>query len=307
MNYKDFAKKEPRLAPGHGLCGGCSEPTIVKTVLGATDKPVIVANATGCLEVSTTIYPSSAWKVPWIHTAFENVAATMSGVETAYNSLKKQGKINEEIKFVCFAGDGATYDIGLQSLSGALERGHDFLYVCLDNEAYMNTGNQRSGATPLCANTTTAPVGKALSGKTELKKDLMKIVVAHNIPYVAQASVGNWLDLANKAEKAFTFKGPKLLLVHSMCTTLWGFNSKSSVDIAKLALDTCMWPLYEVVNGEYKLTYRPKEKRPIADYLKTHDRFKHMFAPGNEALLQKEQDMVDKKWAEILKLCGESP
>jgi pyruvate ferredoxin oxidoreductase beta subunit len=306
MNYKDFAKKEPRLAPGHGLCGGCAEPTIVKTVLGATDKPVVVANATGCLEVSTTIYPSTAWRVPWIHSAFENAAATIAGVETAYKSLKKQGKIKEEIKFVCFAGDGGTYDIGLQSLSGALERGHDFLYVCLDNEAYMNTGNQRSGATPYCANTTTDPAGKASGGKTQLKKDLMKIAVAHNVPYAAQASVGNWLDLASKAEKALTIDGPKLLLVFSPCTTLWGFNSKSTVDIAKLATETCVWPLYEVVNGEYKLTYKPKEKRPVAEYLKTHARFSHLFAPGNEALLVKEQEMVDKKWAEILKLCGET-
>lgn len=307
MNYKDFAKKEARLAPGHGLCGGCSEPTIVKTVLGATDKPVIVANATGCLEVSTTIYPSTAWRVPWIHSAFENVAATISGVESAYKSLKRQGRITEDMKFVCFAGDGATYDIGLQSLSGALERGHDFLYVCMDNEAYMNTGNQRSGATPCYANTTTAPAGKAASGKAQLKKDLMKIAVAHNIPYAAQASVGNWLDLANKAEKALTIEGPKLLLVHSTCTTLWGFKSEKAVDIAKLALDTCIWPLYEVVDGQYKLTYRPKEKKPISEYLKTHDRFKHLFAPGNEALLAKEQEMVDKKWAEVCKLCGESP
>jgi pyruvate ferredoxin oxidoreductase beta subunit len=305
MNYKEFAKKEPRLAPGHGLCGGCAEPIIVKTVLGATDKPVVAANATGCLEVSTTIYPSTAWKVPWIHSAFENAASTIAGVETAYKSLKRQGKVKDDIKFVCFAGDGGTYDIGLQSLSGALERGHDFLYVCLDNEAYENTGNQRSSATPFCADTTTAPAGKVLQGKMELKKDLMKIVAAHNVPYAAQASVGNWLDLANKAEKAFTIEGPKLLLVFSPCTTLWSFNSKSTIDIAKLATESCMWPLYEIVNGEYKLNYKPKEKKPVAEYLKTHARFKHLFAPGNEALLAKEQEIVDKKWVELLKLCGE--
>jgi pyruvate ferredoxin oxidoreductase beta subunit len=305
MNLKDFAKKEPRLASGHGLCGGCPEPTIVKTVLGATDKPIVAANATGCLEVSTTIYPSTAWKVPWIHTAFENVAATIAGVESAYKALEKTGRIKEDIKFVAFAGDGGTYDIGLQSLSGALERGHDFLYVCLDNESYANTGGQRSGATPFCASTTTAPAGKVAKGKTEVKKDLMKIAVAHNIPYAAQASVGNWLDLANKAEKAFTIEGPKLLLVFSPCTTIWSFNSKSTVDIAKLATETCIWPLYEVVDGQYKLTYKPKEKKPVIEYLKTHARFKHLFETGNEALLQKEQEIVDKKWAEILRLCGE--
>jgi len=306
MNYKDFAKKESRLAQGHGLCGGCAAPIIVKTILGATNKPVVVANATGCLEVSTTIYPSSAWKVPWIHTAFENVSATIAGCETAWKALKKKGKITDDIKFVAFGGDGSSYDIGLQSLSGALERAHDFFYICYDNEAYSNTGNQRSGATPFCANTTTDPVGKKSAGKAQMKKDFMKIVVAHNIPYAAQASVGNWLDLANKAEKAFQIEGPKVMLVYSPCTTLWGFKSNNMVDIAKLLIETCAWPLYEVVNGEYKLTYRPREKKPIAEYLKTQDRFKHMFAPGNEKLLVEAQQQVDKKWAELLKLCGES-
>lgn len=305
MNYKDFARKEPRLAPGHGLCGGCAAPIVVKTVLGATDKPVVVANATGCLEVSTTIYPSSAWRVPWIHSAFENVSATIAGVESAYKSLKRQGKVTEDIKFVAFGGDGSSYDIGLQSLSGALERGHDFLYVCYDNEAYMNTGNQRSGATPFCANTTTEPAGKVSKGKIQPKKDLVKIAVAHGIPYAAQASVGNWLDLANKAEKAFKIEGPKVLVVNSPCTTLWGFNSKSTIDLAKLVVDTCIWPLYEVENGVYKLNYKPAQKKPVVEYLKTQDRFKHMFAPGNEGLLKEAQEYVDRKWAEILRLCGE--
>lgn len=305
MNYKEFAKRESRIAPGHGLCGGCAEPIIVKTVLGATDKPVVASNATGCLEVSSTIYPSSAWRIPWIHSAFENAASTIAGVETAYQSLKKQGKIREDIKFVTFAGDGGTYDIGLQALSGALERGHDFLYVCLDNEAYMNTGNQRSGATPYGAATTTAPAGKVVQGKTEWKKDLIKICVAHNIPYAAQASVGNWLDLANKAEKAWTLEGPKVLLVNSPCTLLWGYQSKNTVDIAKLLIDTGAWPLYEVVDNEYKLTYKPKERQPMSEYIKTQRRFKHLLKPGNEKIVKRMQDHVDKKWAEILKLCGE--
>lgn len=306
MNYKDFAKKDTRLASGHGLCGGCAAPIVVKTVLSATDKPIVASNATGCVEVSTSIYPSTAWGVPWIHSAFENAAATISGVEAAYQSLKKQGKIKEDIKFVSFGGDGGTYDIGLQSLSGALERGHDFLYVCYDNEAYMNTGNQRSGSTPFGAATTTAPAGKKIPGKPEWKKDLMKIVVAHNIPYAAQASVGNWLDLAKKAEKAFEHEGPKFLLVYSPCTTLWGFPNQSAVDIAKILTDTGAWPLYEVEDGIYKLNYKPKERRPISDYLKTQRRFKHLLKPGNEGLVKKIQDHVDMRWDEILRLCGES-
>lgn len=306
MNYKEFAKKESRLAPGHGMCAGCAAPIVVKTVLGATNKPIIAANATGCLEVSTSIYPSSAWRVPWIHSAFENAAATIAGVETAYHSLKKQGKVTEEMKFVAFGGDGGTYDIGLQALSGAFERGHDFLYVCYDNEAYMNTGNQRSGSTPFGANTTTEPAGKKAYGKVQLKKDLMKIAIAHNIPYAAQASVGNWLDLANKAEKAFIIDGPKLLLVYSPCTTLWGFPGQNTIDVAKLLIETGAWPLYEYTDGQYKLNYKPKERKPIAEYLKGQARFKHLFQPGNEGLLKREQEMVDKKWAEILKLCGES-
>lgn len=306
MNYKEFAQKENRLASGHGLCGGCTEPMIANTVLGATDKPIVAANATGCLEVSTTIYPKSAWKVPWIHSAFENAAATLSGVETAYRSLKKQGKIDDDIKFVAFGGDGGTYDIGLQSLSGALERGHDFLYVCLDNEAYMNTGGQRSSATPYGAAATTSPAGKVIQGKTEWKKDLIKIAVAHNIPYAAQASSANWLDLANKAEKAFTIDGPKLLLVYSPCTTLWGFPNSKAIDIAKILVETGAWPLYEVVDGEYRLTYKPKERKPMTEYIKTQRRFKHLLKPGNEEIVERIQKHVDEKWAEILKLCGES-
>lgn len=305
MNYKDFVKKESRLAPGHGLCGGCTEPMIVKTVLGATKKPVVVANATGCLEVSTTIYPKSAWRVPWIHSAFENTAATIAGVETAYKSLKKQGKVKEDIKFVAFGGDGGTYDIGLQALSGALERGHDFLYVCLDNEAYMNTGGQRSSATPYGAAATTAPAGKVIQGKTEWKKDLIKICVAHNIPYAAQASSGNWLDLVNKAEKAFTFEGPKIILVYSPCTALWGFPSKGAIDISKMLIETGAWPLYEVVNNEYKLTYKPKERKPMSDYIKTQRRFRHLLKPENKPIVDRIQKHVDEKWAEMLKLCGE--
>jgi len=188
MNYKELVNKPQKLASGHRTCAGCGIPPIVRTVLSSTDDPIVASCATGCLEVTTTIYPFTSWKIPFIHSAFENSAATMAGVETAYNALKKRGKVNKEIKFIAFGGDGGTYDIGLQSLSGALERGHNFTYVLYDNEAYMNTGVQRSSATPRGASTTTSPAGKVHQGKEEWRKDLAKIIVAHNIEYVAQAS-----------------------------------------------------------------------------------------------------------------------
>jgi pyruvate ferredoxin oxidoreductase beta subunit len=195
-NIKDLSKLPERLGPGHRLCSGCGASIAVRQILmGAGTTPVVAGSATGCLEVATTIFPYTAWNIPFIHNAFENTAATMSGVETAYRALKKQGKITKDIKFIAFGGDGGTYDIGLQSLSGALERGHNFVYVCYDNGAYMNTGTQRSGATPFGADTTTAPVGKKSPGKAQSRKDLTAIVAAHNIPYTAQASISNWNDL----------------------------------------------------------------------------------------------------------------
>src|SRR4030042_2382399 len=201
LTLKELSKKEVLLSSGHRLCAGCGAPTLVKMVLLASDYPLIASNATGCLEVSSCISDYTAWKIPWIHTAFENAAATISGVEAMYTSLKKQGKIDKEIKFIAFGGDGGTYDIGLQSLSGAMERGHDMLYICYDNGAYMNTGIQRSSATPRGADTTTRPAGSVIPGKTEQRKDLTRIMAAHNIPYAAQASPSHWMDLMTKEKK----------------------------------------------------------------------------------------------------------
>ena len=190
-SLKVLSEREDRYVEGHRLCAGCAEPIIARQVLMATDKPVVVSNATGCFEVSTSIYPFTSWNVPWIHSAFENAAATITGVEAAYLALKRKGKITEDIRFVTFGGDGATYDIGFQALSGAIERGHHFLYVCLNNEAYMNTGIQRSGATGRGAQTTTCPAGTCVPGKREFPKDLTKIIIAHDLPYAAQASPHN--------------------------------------------------------------------------------------------------------------------
>jgi len=297
-NIKELSKLPERLSPGHRLCAGCGASIVARQVLmGAGESDVVAGSATGCLEVATTIYPFTAWNVPFIHNAFENAAATMSGVETAYRALKKQGKIKKDIKFVAFGGDGGTYDIGLQSLSGALERGHNFVYVCYDNGAYMNTGIQRSSATPTGASTTTAPAGKESYGKPQIRKDLTAIIAAHRIPYVAQASASHWNDLVTKSQKAFETEGPAFLNVLALCHRGWRYPQEQGIAIAKSAVDTCFWPLYEITNGkEYKINYTPKEKKPITDWLKTQGRFKHLFKPGNEEVLKSIQVEIDTEW-----------
>lgn len=305
MNIKELVNKPQKLAPGHRSCAGCTFPIIARTVLSATDDPIVAACATGCMEVTTTIYPYSSWKIPFIHSAFENAGATISGAEAAFQAMKKKGKIQKEVKFIAFGGDGGTYDIGLQSLSGALERGHDFVYVCYDNEAYMNTGIQRSGATPLGAATTTAPAGTKIPGKMEFHKDLTKIAIAHNIPYIAQASPHNYMDLYKKAKKAFETKGPAFLNVIMPCTLGWRFPTDIGIDLAKLAVDTCFWPLYEVENGVYKLNYKPKEKKPMIEYMKLQGRFKHLFKPENAWVIDKLQKHVDEQWDWLQKQCVE--
>jgi len=305
-NLKEMAKQKERLCAGHRLCSGCGAPIIVRQVLHAIKEPVVVACATGCLEVSTTIFPYSAWEVPFFHSAFENAAATASGIEAAYNALRKKGKITKAMRVIAFGGDGGTYDIGLQSLSGMLERGHDVLYVCYNNEAYMNTGIQRSGATPFHASTTTAPAGKVKQGKEQFRKDLTEIAAAHDVPYVAQAGVGNWVDLTRKVEKAMSYKGPKFINCLQPCRLGWGYPEQDTVEMGKLAADTCIWPLYEVEQGKWKLTYKPKEKKPVTEFLKTQTRFRHLFNPGNEQLLNEMQEYVDKKWGALLAKCGEA-
>jgi len=302
---KDLVNKPEILSPGHRLCAGCGASIAVRQILSASDDPVVVACATGCLEVATTIYPYTSWRSPFIHNAFENVAATISGVETMYQSLKKQGKIDKEIKFIAFGGDGGTYDIGLQSLSGALERGHNFVYVCYDNEAYMNTGIQRSSATPRGAWTTTTPVGEVIPGKTQYRKDLTRIIAAHNIPYAAQASIWRWSDLIDKAHKAFYTKGPAFLNVLSLCHRGWRFLLEDTIKISKLAVQTNFWPLYEVENGKYKLNYKPKERLPITEWMKPQGRYKHLLTPENESIVEEIQQEIDNNWERLLVLSGE--
>ncbi|MFQ6131386.1 MAG: thiamine pyrophosphate-dependent enzyme [Armatimonadota bacterium] len=303
---KQLVQREDRLTGGHRLCGGCGAPIAARHILLATENPLVMSCATGCLEVATTIYPYTAWKIPWIHSAFENSAATIAGVEAAYQALKRSGKVTQDIKFVAFGGDGGTYDIGIQALSGALERGHDMLYVCYNNEAYMNTGVQRSGATPIHGATTTSPVGSVVPGKPQNRKNLTEIVAAHDAPYVAQASSGNFRDLNKKAEKAFAIEGACFINVLSPCPLGWISDASKTVEICKLAADTCFWPLYEVEHGQYKLTYKPREKKPVEEYISTQGRFRHIMRDESKKLLRDIQEEVDREWERLLKKCGEA-
>ena len=236
-NLKEImANKPSRFTSGHRMCAGCGAPTVARTILRAV-KPedhVVVSGATGCMEVSTFIYPYTSWTDSFIHTAFENAAATLSGSEAAYKSMKKQGKLpaDKDTKFIAFGGDGGTYDIGLQSLSGAMERGHDMVYVCYDNGAYMNTGIQRSSATPQFADTTTTPAGSVVPGKMQTRKDLAKIMVGHHLPYVAQTiALNNYKDLYEKAEKAIYTEGACFLNVLAPCPRGWGYNTEDLMQI----------------------------------------------------------------------------
>lgn len=309
FNFKEIQSREERLAPGHRMCAGCGGTIAVRNVLKALhpgDKAVI-GNATGCLEVSSFMYPYTAYEDSYIHNAFENAGATLSGVETAYKALKKRGKISDEYKFITFGGDGGTYDIGFQSLSGAMERGHDMVYVCYDNGAYMNTGVQRSSATPMFADTTTTPSGKESDGKMQSRKDLASIIAAHNVPYVAQTTfISNMRDLYLKAEKAIYTPGAAFLNVLAPCPRGWKYDTPDIIDICKLAVETCYWPLFEVIDGKWILSYKPKKKLPLEDFLKKQGRFKHLFKPGNEHLIAQFQEEVDKRWEELLIRCGEN-
>jgi pyruvate ferredoxin oxidoreductase beta subunit len=296
LNLKELSKQPELFSPGHRMCTGCGAPIVVKMVMMAAQYPLVVANATGCLEVSTSIAEFTSWKTPWIHNAFENAAATIAGVETMYRSLKKQGKINDDIRFIAFGGDGGTADIGFQSLSGAMERGHDMTYICYDNGAYMNTGIQRSSATPFGADTATSPVGSESCGKPQQRKDLTRIMAAHAIPYVAQASPGNWQDLMKKVRKALDIRGPKFINIIAPCNRGWRTQTDDAIQLSRLAVDTCFWPLFEVENGVTRITSVPREKKPLSEFLKPQGRFKHMFQPGNEWMLVQAQEHVDAGW-----------
>ncbi|MBW2998323.1 pyruvate ferredoxin oxidoreductase [Candidatus Woesearchaeota archaeon] len=272
-------------------CTGCIEPIIAKAFLDECPTNIIVSLATGCLEVSSTKKSNSAWNVPVIHSAFGNAAATISGIESAYNVLKRKKQLDEDVKFLVIGGDGGTYDIGLQALSGALERGHNFVYVCLDNGAYMNTGGQRSSSTPYGSSTTTTP-----GGNVTFRKDIMKIIEGHNIPYVAQASIADMDDLKKKARKAFETKGPAFINVISPCISFWKFQMKDLRKVNVLAVDTCFWPIYEIENGEMSL-HIPKDKLPVEEFLKIQKRFSNL----SKEQIKEIQNKIDSDWKKLLK------
>jgi pyruvate ferredoxin oxidoreductase beta subunit len=294
------------LAGGHALCQGCGIPLVVRTVLSSLRTPAVVVNATGCLEVATTRFPTTAWNVPWLHVAFENAAAVASGVETAQRALRRRNALppDEPISIVVFAGDGGTYDIGLQALSGALERGHRFLFVCYDNEAYMNTGIQRSGATPFGAATTTSPAGLVSFGKAQQRKDMTAIAVAHGVPYVAQAAGCQWHDLSLKAERAAAADGPAFLNVLSDCPLGWGHEPRMSKHVLEAAVDCRFWPLYEVIDGAYRLSYSPDPVAPVEDWLRPQLRFAHLLRPENAPLVEEIKERIERDWSALRARCG---
>ena len=288
--------------PGHRMCTGCGPAATARMTMKALEKPAILVNATGCLEVASTIYPDTAWKVPWVHTLFENAAAVASGIEA---SLLKEGKA-DAVDIVAFGGDGGTFDIGIQALSGALERKHDFTYICYDNEAYMNTGIQRSGATPYGASTTTTPAGSKIPGKMDAKKDLIGVCVAHGVDYAATACVAYWNDYITKVRRAAAVKGPAVIHVLAPCPLGWRFETNQTIKLAKLAVQTRYFPLYEVEGGKYKLSMKVPKPVPLEEFLKPQGRFRHLFAPEFAQNLEELKRQVDNNWNRVAQLCGET-
>jgi pyruvate ferredoxin oxidoreductase beta subunit len=288
--------KKERFVPGHRACIGCGEALAVRLVCKALGDNVIIANATGCMEIVSSPLPWTSWSVPWIHTLFENTAAVASGIEAGIKAMARKDRYSPpDVKVVAMAGDGGTSDIGLQALSGALERGHNFLYVCFDNEAYMNTGIQRSSSTPYGAATTTSPAGKVKPGQLTWKKNMAAIAVAHNIPYAATACHSYPLDLMAKVEKAVATQGPSYLHVLSVCPTGWRCPGEQTIKIGRLAVETGMFPLYDVENGQYKLSYDPPELRPVTDYMKLQGRFRHL----SEDTVGEIQERVKMEYARL--------
>jgi pyruvate ferredoxin oxidoreductase beta subunit len=288
--------REEYIAHGHRACQGCAEVLAARIILKATGPDTIMAMATGCMEIISSPLPTTSWNIPWIHVAFENAAAVASGVEAGLKILTEKGRLKKKkINVLGMAGDGGTADIGLQALSGALERGHDMTFICLDNEAYMNTGIQRSSSTPYGASTTTSPAGKVSIGQATWKKQMAEIAAAHHIPYVATASSAYPLDLFRKAQTAVDTPGPSYLHVLSVCPTGWRIPSEKAIAYGKLATQTCVFPLYEVIEGEYHISMDVKNKKPVDEYFKGQGRFRHL-TPENVAEIQAR---IDKDWERL--------
>lgn len=287
------------MAPGHRACQGCAEVLAVRLILKALGRDTIMAMSTGCMEIISSPLPLTSWRIPWIHNAFENSSAVVTGCESGMKAMMRKGKLpQKKINFVAMGGDGATADIGMGPLSGALERGHDFLYVCLDNEAYMNTGIQRSSSTPYGASTTTSPAGKVSIGQQTQKKNMAQIAVAHNIPYVATACTSYPFDLMEKAKKAADTKGAAYLHVLSVCPTGWRIPPEEAIKYGRLAVESGMFPLYEVVNGKYRMTYKPPVMMPVKEYLSGQGRYRHL----TDKEFEKIEEMAKQEYQRIVRL-----
>jgi pyruvate ferredoxin oxidoreductase beta subunit len=305
---KDIAAKPDLFTSGHRACAGCAPATVLRLVMKATRGPTIVTQATGCMEIVGSIYPYTSWNLPWLHTAFENAAANASGIDAAIKILQKKGKMSKEhVDIIALAGDGGTLDIGLQALSGAVERGHDFLFVLYDNEGYMNTGIQRSSSTPLGASTTTTPAGSVIPGKLETKKPITEIMLAHGMQYVATATPYYWKDLITKVRKGLEVEGPAFLHVFAPCPRGWRTEPAKSMEYSKLSVETCVFPIWEAVNGKRALSIpskviqlAPQKKKPVKAYLEGQGRFRHLFSPQNSHVIDEIQRLTDERWTKLL-------
>jgi pyruvate ferredoxin oxidoreductase beta subunit len=294
--------REEFAVPGHRACQGCAEILALRMALKVFGRDTIIAMATGCMEIISTPLPLTDWKLPWIHVAFENASAVASGIDEALKVLMAKGKIpKKDINVVAIGGDGGTSDIGLQALSGALERGTNFTYICVDNEAYMNTGIQRSSSTPYGAATTTSPPGKKSIGQATWKKNMPKIAAAHYTPYVATASPSYPFDFFEKIKKAKMVDGPSYIHVLSVCPTGWRIPSDLAIRYGRLAVESGVFPLYEIEKGRYKLTYNPEPLKHVVDYMSGQGRYKHLTV----RTISQIQEHVTKDWEKLKLLCGE--
>ena len=302
--------KTSLLAPGHRGCAGCGQMIAARLVADALGPNIIITNATGCLEVVTTAYPESSWGMPWIHSLFENAAAVASGIRAALDYKEKNNHPNPSLlkgatKVVAQGGDGATFDIGFGLISGMWERSENILYVCYDNEGYMNTGAQASAATPWAANTTTTPAGTSPDingiGSHFIKKDMLAIALAHGLKYAAQTTIAYPLDIIKKVKKAAAVVGPSYLQILVPCIPGWKIETNQTIHLAKLATLTGIYPVVEYVNSQLTDTMKlPANRPPVEDYLKPQGRFKHLFRDerGQEqiAYIQKIADENVKKY-----------